>query len=164
MVLHVIAIGAVVLLGRAVNAGLEAHDRKKQARALQESLTSDSNVPKGYAPQPALLFDYPLLPGETLVATFEFTPAKWVRKLFSSDEVILNSLGSTMGIGHITSQRVLLFYDLKKMRGQSTWSGGQVHTFGKYGSKSSATCTEWVRMRDRVASLTYSQARSSNTV
>ena len=167
MVLHVIAIGAAVLLGRAVNAGLEAHERKKQARAVQESLASDTNVPKGYAPQKALLFDNPLLPGETLVATFEFTPAKWVRKLFSSDEVIPNSLGrqweSATSRRSVSCCSTISRRCAGRVRGVvGRWrrlaSTGVSRPRRVHGGACVRAC-----VRDRAAYPTCFQARSSNT-
>ncbi|KAI1877495.1 hypothetical protein JX265_003503 [Neoarthrinium moseri] len=110
-------------------------EQKKNRRAAQEASVSEDNVPRGYAPQKPLLYDFPLEPCEQLIATFEFTPAKWKKDLLASSEMFPHSFGTTIGIGHITSERVLLFYDIDRIHGESTWSGGSIETMGKYGSK-----------------------------
>ncbi|KAM7205722.1 hypothetical protein V8F20_002955 [Naviculisporaceae sp. PSN 640] len=135
MVFPIIAVGVAMLAGKALQKGIESHEKRKSQQRLQVASVSATNIPRGYAPQEALLYDYQLLPGETLIATFDFTPAKWTKEMFASAEMFPRTLGSTMGIGHITSQRVLLMYDLKRIMGRSSWSGGQVETLGKYGSK-----------------------------
>lgn len=81
---------------------LQNHEKRKSQQRLQVAAVSATNIPRGYAPQEALLYDYPLLLGETLIATFEFTPAKWTKELFASAEMLPWTLGSTMGNGRST--------------------------------------------------------------
>jgi hypothetical protein len=133
MVLHLVAIGIVAAIGHGVNHLVKEHEIKKaaQARAVQ-TMTS---APKGYAPQPALLFDYALEPGEELIATFSFTPCKWTKELFASNEMFPRSLGMTLGIGHVTSHRVLLMYDLKRIETKGYWSSEKAEFVGKWGGK-----------------------------
>lgn len=114
--------------------GIELYAARNQRRVEQESSVSETNVPRGYSPQKALLFDYPLQDRERLIATFTFTPAKWT-KLLGESQMYPRPLGMTLGIGHVTSERVLLFYDIKMIHGKSTMSGGSIETIGKYGSR-----------------------------
>ncbi|KAK4220344.1 hypothetical protein QBC37DRAFT_445634 [Rhypophila decipiens] len=130
MVFPILAVGVAMLAGKALQKGIESHEKRKTQQRLQVASVSASNIPRGYAPQEALLYDYQLLPGETLIATFQFTPAKWTKEMFASGEMFPRTLGSTMGIGHITSQRVILMYDLKRILGRSSWSGGKIIEHG----------------------------------
>ncbi len=49
-------------------------------------------------------------------------------------------MGVTLGIGHVTSRRILLFYDLKRLTGGSGWSGKTVEGVGKAGGDLCSCC------------------------
>lgn len=133
MVFPLIAVGVCMLIGKGMNEAVNSHEKKKARRAREVEGVTENNIPQGFAPQPALLFDLTLTPGEHLIATFAFTPCKWENKL-REPEIIPGICAITMGIGHVTSDRILLFYDVKKMHWKSSWSGEQIETLGKYGS------------------------------
>ena len=111
------------------------------SKSLLSAPKSDTQdlVPGGYAPQADLLFNVPLKLGERLVATFQFTACKWVKK-FGQTSMFPSMCATTYGIGHMTSEHILLFYDLKRMYNQSSWDGPKVETLGKYGGQYDVIC------------------------
>jgi hypothetical protein len=122
MVLNLILVG-LGMVGIAAANGVTktvkdemAIKKAKKAEQLQQ-VEEATAVPAGYAPQRALLGNYHLISnlGETLIATFRFAPCEWTKKdLFGGKTSYPRCLDAFLGIGHITSHRILLFYDLKK--------------------------------------------------
>ncbi len=133
MVFHLVALGAMVLVGKALQEGANSYERKK-ARD-RAAIANMASTPKGYLPQSDLLFDFPLEDGEELIATFEFVASKWMKDLYSSNKMFPSLLGSRLGIGHVTNKRILLFYDLKRIHGSGKWTGQSVKNAGKVSSK-----------------------------
>jgi hypothetical protein len=67
---------------------------------------------KGYDPRIELKGQLNLLEDEKLIATFCFEPCEWQNTLWGSKEHPV-PLGSVDGIGHVTTERIVLFWDVK---------------------------------------------------
>jgi hypothetical protein len=65
---------------------------------------------QSYQQQPSLLGRLQLADEEKLIATFRFEPQEW-QKAFLSANKFPGGIGSVDGIGHITSRRLVLFWD-----------------------------------------------------
>lgn len=65
-----------------------------------------------YDPQPSLQGNLELGSDEKLIATFRFEPYYWEKSLFSAYSFPVG-IGSVDGIGHLTSERLVLFWDVK---------------------------------------------------
>jgi hypothetical protein len=65
-----------------------------------------------YEPQPSLQGLLELDDDETLVATFKFEAAEW-ETFFGLSKEYTVGVGMVEGLGHVTSERLILFWDLK---------------------------------------------------
>jgi hypothetical protein len=133
MVFPLIALGIMAALGHGVNHAVKEYEIKKGAES--RTIQAMTKAPEGYAPQPALLFDFALEHGEELIATFSFTPCKWKKEVFAENKMFPAPFATTLGIGHVTTHRVLLMYDLKPIEKKGWWSSGEVNLVGQWAGK-----------------------------
>jgi hypothetical protein len=122
-VIELLMIGAVGAVVKEVNKAIESHKERTAQRqrefeqSLEQARGQTYTVPEGYKPQIALLGRYKLKDDEYLIATFAFEPCEWWRTLGKKTSHPVGC-GYVAGIGHVTNERVLLFYDLEKTLGR----------------------------------------------
>jgi len=103
-----------------------------------DNSTSSDSISDGYKPQPELkgcleLCDYEDCDGvdederEKIIATFSFEGCEWISPIYAPATKTPAGVGSFDGLGHITNQRIVLFWDVKAaLSGETAGPGDKI--------------------------------------